>query len=339
MIFWKELLIGFFVAFISALLLTYPIKSLAVRIGAMDKPNKRKIHQKAMPRLGGLAIFFGTLAGMLYLEPEHEHLLEIFLGALVIIITGVLDDKYTLKPLQKLVGQFVATSFLISSGLIIDRITLPIIGVVDLGFLSVLITVIWVIGITNAINLIDGLDGLATGVTSIALISIFIMSILDQQFIVTLLSIGLLGANAGFLFHNFHPAKIYMGDTGSNFLGYMVAVISMLGLFKNLTFFSFIVPIIVLAVPIFDTLLAIYQRAKSNENIMQADRRHLHYQLMDKGFSHRQTILIIYGFSAVFGALAIIFANASLTVLFAIIIITVVLLHIFAILAGVTTVK
>lgn len=130
-----------------------------------------------------------------------------------------------------------------------------------------------------------------------------------------------------------------MGDTGSNFLGYMVAVISMLGLFKNLTFFSFIVPIIVLAVPIFDTLLAIYQRAKSNENIMQADRRHLHYQLMDKGFSHRQTVLIIYGFSAVFGALAIIFANASLTVLFAIIIITVVLLHIFAILAGVTTVK
>lgn len=339
MIFWKELLIGFFVAFISALLLTYPIKSLAVRIGAMDKPNKRKIHQKAMPRLGGLAIFFGTLAGMLYLEPEHEHLLEIFLGALVIIITGVLDDKYTLKPLQKLVGQFVATSFLISSGLIIDRITLPIIGVVDLGFLSVLITVIWVIGITNAINLIDGLDGLATGVTSIALISIFIMSILDQQLIVTLLSIGLLGASLGFLFHNFHPAKIYMGDTGSNFLGYMVAVISMLGLFKNLTFFSFIVPIIVLAVPIFDTLLAIYQRAKSNENIMQADRRHLHYQLMDKGFSHRQTVLIIYGFSAVFGALAIIFANASLTVLFAIIIITVVLLHIFAILAGVTTVK
>src|SRR5690606_37747005 len=198
------------------------------------------------------------------------------------------------------------------SGLIIERVTLPFIGMVDLGFFSVLITVLWVVGITNAINLIDGLDGLATGVTTIALISIFIMALIDVQVIAAFLCIVLIGANIGFLFHNFYPASIYMGDTGSNFLGYMIAAISMLGLFKNVAFFSFVVPIIVLAVPIFDTLVAIVRRAYNKENIMAADNKHMHYQLLKAGYSHRKTVLIIYLFSAVFGGLAILFSEASL---------------------------
>lgn len=330
-----DLLIAFSIALVSAFLLTYVVKKFAIKVGAVDLPNYRKIHKKTTPRLGGLAIFLGAVLGGLYLQPQHEHMLEIFLGAVVIIITGALDDRFDIKPIVKLSGQLIAASFLVSSGLIIEQVTLPFLGLVDLGFFSVFITVVWVVGITNAINLIDGLDGLATGVSTIALISIFVMAIIDSQMIVAYLSIVIIGANIGFLYHNFYPAKIYMGDTGSNFLGYMIAVVSMLGLFKNIAFFSFVVPIIVLAVPIFDTLMAIIRRAYNKENIMAADNKHLHYQLLRAGYSHRKTVLIIYVFSAVFGALAIIFSEARLRYTVLITLAVIFFLHIFAELAGI----
>lgn len=330
-----DLLIAFLIALVSSLLLTYPVKKFAMKVGAVDLPNYRKIHKEVKPRLGGLAIFLGAFLGALYLAPQHEHLAEIFFGAIVIIITGALDDRFEIRPVAKLTGQLIAASFLVSSGLIIERITLPVIGAIDLGFFSVLITVLWVVGITNAINLIDGLDGLATGVTTIALISIFIMALIDAQVIVAYLCIVLIGANIGFLYHNFYPAKIYMGDTGSNFLGYMVAVVSMLGLFKNVAFFSFVVPIIVLAVPIFDTLVAIVRRAYNKESIMAADNKHLHYQLIKAGYSHRKTVLIIYIFSAVFGGLAILFSTADKIFSIIITIFVFFFLHIFAELAGI----
>lgn len=330
-----DLLIAFLIALVSSFLLTYPVKKFAMKVGAVDLPNYRKIHKEVKPRLGGLAIFLGAFLGALYLAPQHEHLPEIFFGAIVIIITGALDDRFEIRPVAKLTGQLIAASFLVSSGLIIERITLPVIGAIDLGFFSVLITVLWVVGITNAINLIDGLDGLATGVTTIALISIFIMALIDAQVIVAYLCIVLIGANIGFLYHNFYPAKIYMGDTGSNFLGYMVAVVSMLGLFKNVAFFSFVVPIIVLAVPIFDTLVAIVRRAYNKESIMAADNKHLHYQLIKAGYSHRKTVLIIYIFSAVFGGLAILFSTADKIFSIIITIFVFFFLHIFAELAGI----
>ena len=329
-----DLTIAFIIALVSTFLLTYPVKKIAVKFKIVDFPNYRKIHKKVTPRLGGLAIFLGALLGAFYLQPRHEHLLEVFLGAIVIIITGMLDDRFSVRPIIKLIGQFIAASFLISSGLIIERITLPFIGMVDLGFISVLITVLWVVGVTNAINLIDGLDGLATGVTTIALICIFVMALIDARTIVAALSIVLIGANLGFLYHNFYPAKIYMGDTGSNFLGYMIAVVSMLGLFKNITLFSFIIPIIILAIPIFDTVFAILRRAYNNESIMQADRKHIHYQLIDSGYSHRQTVLIIYAFSALFGLLGILFSKVSFEVSFLIVALIYLLLHLFAEMAG-----
>ncbi|MFD1851638.1 glycosyltransferase family 4 protein [Oceanobacillus bengalensis] len=335
MIHYFDLIIAFFIALFASLLLTYPVKKFAIKIGAVDFPNYRKIHTKVTPRLGGLAIFLGAFLGALYLQPKHEHLPEILLGAIVILITGALDDKYAIRPVAKLTGQLIAASFLVNSGLIIERITIPLLGMIDLGVFSVLITVLWVVGITNAINLIDGLDGLATGVSTIALVSIFIMSMMDMQLIVIFLSIVLIGANLGFLFHNFYPAKIYMGDSGSNFLGYMIAVVSMLGLFKNIAFFSFVIPIIVLAVPIFDTLFAIIRRALNKENIMKPDNKHIHYRLIEAGFSHRQTVLIIYGFSALFGAMAILFSNASVSTLLIITVFVLLLLHIFAELAGI----
>jgi len=329
-----DLMIASFIALISTFFLTFPIKKLAIKYNIVDFPNFRKIHKKATPYLGGIAIFIGATLGLLYLHPSHEHYLEIFLGALIIIITGVLDDKYDIRPIVKLFGQIIAATFLISSGLIIERITLPLIGIIDLGVFSVLITILWVVGITNAINLIDGLDGLATGVSTIALSSMFVMAIIDTQVFAAYLCVVLIGANLGFLYHNYYPAKIYMGDTGSNFLGYMIAVISMLGLFKNIAILSFVIPVIVLAVPIFDTLFAIIRRITNKQKISKPDNKHIHYQLLRVGFTHRQSVLIMYTFSLLFGILAIVFVNASSTVTFIVTFIILVLIHLLAEIAG-----
>lgn len=329
-----DFIIAFLIAALATFFATYAVKRFAVWIGAVDFPNHRKIHTQVTPRLGGVAIFIGAFLGAIYLAPEHEYLLEILLGALVILLTGALDDRYGIRPVIKLVGQLIAASFLISDGLIIERVALPVIGMVDLGFISVLITVLWVIGITNAINLMDGLDGLATGLTAIAFTSMFVMAVIEGQFVAAVLCIVFIGANAGFLFHNFYPAKIYMGDAGSNLLGYMIAVVSMLGLFKNIALLGFIIPVIVLAVPIFDTLYAIVRRLYTKEGVMVADNKHIHYRLMANGYSHRWTVLIIYGFSAVFGALAILFSGASFWFSLAIIFLILVLLHIMAEIAG-----
>lgn len=329
-----DLLVAFVIALSSTLLLTFPVRKLAIKLNIVDLPNYRKIHTEVTPRFGGLAIFMGSMLGLLYLFPSNPHMLAIVSGAFVIVLTGTLDDRYDIRPSIKLTGQFIAASFLVSSGLIIEQITLPFFGKIELGFISVLVTVFWVIGITNAINLIDGLDGLATGVSTIALLSILTMAIIDSQIIVVYLATVLIGANLGFLYHNYYPAKIYMGDTGSNFLGYMIAVISMLGLFKNVAFLSFLIPIIILAVPIFDTIFAIIRRMRNKESIMMADNKHVHYQLLKIGLSHRMTVLIMYGFSALFGALAILFSLAPLKLTIIIALFIFILIHIFAEMAG-----
>lgn len=326
--------IAFLIAGITTYLATFLVKKFAVKIGAVDFPNHRKIHKIVKPRLGGIAIFIGAFLGALYLHPYHEHLPEILFGAIVILLTGSLDDRFGIRPVIKLGGQLIAASFLISDGLIIERLTLPFLGMVDLGFFSVLITVLWVVGITNAINLIDGLDGLATGVTAIAFMSMLVMAIIDGQFVAAVLCIVFIGANIGFLFHNFYPAKIYMGDAGSNLLGYMIAVVSMLGLFKNIALLGFIIPIIVLAVPIFDTLYAIVRRAHKKGSIMAADNKHIHYRLMENGYSHRKAVLIIYAFSALFGAMAVLFSNSSIMLSIIIMFFILILLHLLAEVSG-----
>lgn len=326
--------IAFLIAGITTYLATFLVKKFAVKVGAVDFPNHRKIHTIVKPRLGGIAIFIGSFLGVLYLQPHHEHLPEILLGAIVILLTGALDDRFSIRPVIKLGGQLIAASFLISDGLIIERITLPIIGMVDLGFISVLITILWVVGITNAINLIDGLDGLAGGVTAIAFTSMLVMAVIDGQFVAAVLCVVLIGANIGFLFHNFYPAKIYMGDTGSNLLGYMIAVVSMLGLFKNIALLGFIIPMIVLAVPIFDTLYAIVRRANKKGSIMAADNKHIHYRLMENGYTHRKSVLIIYAFSALFGTMAVLFSSSSMMLSVIVTILILVLLHLLAEVSG-----
>lgn len=325
-----DLAIGFVVTLVSTYLLVYPVKKIAIRYRFLDIPNERKIHTKVTPRLGGLAIALGVTVGLLYFRPSDPSLPSVIFGGLIIIGIGMLDDRLQLRPIVKLFGQFVATTFVISGGLIIEKVTIPIFGLIELNSFSVIITMLWIVGITNAINLIDGLDGLASGVVTISLISILVMAITDEQQLVIVLTLVLIASNIGFLFHNFYPAKIYMGDTGSMFLGYSIAIISMMGLFKNVAILSFVIPIVVLAVPIFDTLFAILRRMANGKGIMKPDKKHIHYQLLSAGFSHRQTVLIIYFFSAVFGLIAILYTKASLLLAIILSIILLLLLQFFA---------
>lgn len=329
-----DMMIASFLALITTFFVTFAIKKIALKLNVVDIPNHRKIHTKPTPLLGGLAIFIGFFVGLLYLRPMHDHYFVIMLGAIVIIITGILDDKYDLRPVVKFGGQVLAASFLISSGLIIERFTFPFIGVVDLGVFSVIITILWVVGITNAVNFMDGLDGLATGISTIAISTMLIMAIVDMQMFAAYLCVVLIGANIGFLYHNFYPAKIYMGDTGSNFLGYMIAVISILGLFKNIALLGFVIPVVILAVPIFDTLFAIIRRVRNKQSISQPDNKHIHYQLMRVGLTHRQSVLVMYAFSLIFGIIAILFAKTSYTITFIVLIIALILVHILAEIAG-----
>lgn len=299
------------VAFFAAIILTPLVRRFAFRIGAVDQPNYRKVHTAIMPRIGGLAIFGAFLIGYVILRPEDVHATGILVGAVIIILTGFLDDMLEITAKAKVVGQLAAAIVVVTwGGLQIDFINLPFGGQIEFGYLSIPITIIWIIGISNAINLIDGLDGLAAGVSTIALISLSIMAIIMGNPFVMATAAILAASSFGFLFFNFHPAKIFMGDTGSLFLGYMISVLALLG-FKNVTVVSLIIPVIILGVPISDTFFAIIRRIRMKQKITAPDKSHLHHCLLNSGFSHKQTVLIIYGIAALFGLAAILFSQAT----------------------------
>jgi UDP-GlcNAc:undecaprenyl-phosphate/decaprenyl-phosphate GlcNAc-1-phosphate transferase len=295
-----------------SILITPLVKKLAYKIRATDRPNKRKVHQTIMPRLGGLAIYLAFLAGVILLQPDNPFSTSIMVGSGIIVISGILDDIYELSARLKLMAQIAAAAIIVLyGGLQITFINLPFGGLFEFGYLSIPFTFLWIIGITNAINLIDGLDGLAAGVSSIALVAISGMAfIMGNLYVVTIGSI-LLVSTIGFLYHNFYPAKIFMGDTGALFLGFMISVLSLLG-FKNITFVSFIVPIIILGVPISDTIFAILRRIINKQPLSSPDKSHLHHCLLRLGYSHRETVLIIYAMAALFGIVAVVFSQAKL---------------------------
>jgi UDP-GlcNAc:undecaprenyl-phosphate GlcNAc-1-phosphate transferase len=287
------------------------VKKLAFKIGATDKPNQRKVHSRIMPRLGGLAIFLSFIIGILIFKPVGEYHLPIVIGSILIILTGMIDDIKEISPKLKLAGQIAAAAVVVIGGnLQVEFIKLPFGGQIDFGYLSIPLTMIWIIGITNAINLIDGLDGLAGGVSSIALFTIAAMSIITGNGYVTIMALIVAASTVGFLFYNFHPAKIFMGDTGALFLGYMISVLSLLG-YKNVTFITLIIPVIILGVPISDTFFAIIRRLVNKQPLSAPDKSHLHHCLLKTGFSHRQTVLLIYAMAAVFGLVAFIFSQAT----------------------------
>lgn len=305
-------IIAFCISIVVSIIFMPIIRKLAIKIGAIDEPNYRKVHQITMPRLGGLAIVLGTYAGLLFLQPRYGHIMSIIIGSLIILGIGVLDDKFVLKAWAKFFGQLAAAFIPVCSGLKIDFVTLPFGGELHLGWFGYIITILWIIGITNAINLMDGLDGLAGGISVICLSTILITAVIDQQFLVIAMTIVLIGSTIGFLIFNFHPAKIFMGDTGALFLGYMLSIISVIGFFKSVATFSVMVPILILAVPIFDTLFAIIRRLINGQKIYSPDKYHLHHCLLAIGFSHRTTVLIIYSIATLFGIAAVVFSNSTL---------------------------
>lgn len=333
-----ELLIAFLIALLTAIIMTPIIISISKRLNLVDQPDNRKQHQNAVPSIGGLAIFFGIATGFLYLQPEYPQMTAIIIGAIIMLLTGFLDDIFDLRPSLKLLGQILAASVVAYSGLVIEKLTLPFMGTVFLGeYIGIALTIFWIVAAANAINLIDGLDGLAGGVSTIAFISILIMAIMDYRMIVIGLCVLLIGSTVGFLVFNFHPAKIFMGDTGALFLGYSIAIISMLGLFKNVAFFSFVIPIIVIALPVFDTLLAIIRRVQNKQGVSVADRNHIHYRLLKNGYSHRESVLIIYAFSMFFGAMAIVVNNAQLITSLAVFCFIILGIHLFSIVCGIAS--
>ncbi|WP_313892632.1 MraY family glycosyltransferase [Psychrobacillus sp.] len=307
-----KLLLAFIVSMATAIAITPLVIKLAHIIGAVDKPSERKVHANVMPRLGGLAIFIAVVVGYFVAGLYEAKITGIIVGALIIIVLGIIDDKYELSAKIKLLGQILAACAVMGSGLTIEVLNIPFLGVFHLGIFSYVVTLIWILAITNAINLIDGLDGLSAGISSIVFASIAFLAFSGDKMLILSLSLILLGSTLGFLFHNFYPAKIFMGDTGSMFLGYSISILSLLGLYKSVTLFSFVVPIMILGVPIFDTSFAIIRRLVNRQPIHAADKSHLHHRLLALGLSHRDTVLVIYGFGLIFSITAITFETLTL---------------------------
>ncbi|SEM66112.1 UDP-GlcNAc:undecaprenyl-phosphate GlcNAc-1-phosphate transferase [Mesobacillus persicus] len=307
-----SLLVVTLISLLTALVVTPFIIKLAFKIGATDKPNYRKVHQKIMPRIGGVAIFIGCTVGFLASGVENEKMPTILIGALIIVVLGIFDDKFELSAKIKFVIQLTVASIVTASGLLIEFINIPTYGVVEFGLWSYPLTIFWIVAVTNAINLIDGLDGLATGISVISISTIAVLAAMSGNTLVLTLSLILIGSCLGFLYFNFNPAKIFLGDTGALFLGYSISILSLLGLFKSATLFSIIVPIIILGVPVFDTTFAIIRRIINKKPIYEPDKGHLHHRLLSLGFSHRNTVLVIYGMSVMFSFIAIMFSRTTL---------------------------
>ncbi len=285
------------------LLMTPRVIAFAHTRKLFDLPGERKMHQYPIPRLGGVviwgAIVCATIAGLIAYLP-HVHytsksgLLGLLFGSLFLLMVGLWDDLRGITPRGKLFGQIVASLIAIFGGVVISFFTLPWDGLMALGLWSVPATLFWLVGGTNAMNLIDGLDGLASGVALIASVTMMIVAIkLGHPHTAIVLS-AVAGATLGFLWFNFHPAKIFLGDTGSMLLGFILAGAGVVGVLKSTLVLALIVPVIILGVPIFDTLFAIGRRYRAGKPIFQADRGHLHHRLMQLGLSHRKTVLAIY---------------------------------------------
>lgn len=329
-------IIAFLVSFVTVLLATPLVMKFAIRIGAIDKPNHRKVHEKIMPRLGGLAIFIGVFVGYFVSGLHLERVLTISVGACLIIIIGIFDDLYELSAKVKFLGQIAVACLIVSSGLTIEFLTIPfVVERMDLGLLSYPLTVFWIVGITNAINLIDGLDGLAAGISSIGIATLGILAAISGKGLILTIALIVLGSTLAFLFYNFHPAKIFMGDTGALFLGYCISIMSLLGLYKSVTLFSIIIPIIILGVPVFDTFFAIIRRIMNRQPIGAPDKSHLHHRIMQLGLSHRNTVLVIYLLGAFFSIAAILLESVTLWVALIVLVVLFAIVHIIAELVGI----
>ncbi len=303
-----ETAVPILLAFAVAVFGTPLVRQLAIRIKAFDNPEARKVHNCTMPCMGGLAICLAFWVSVLYAFPVSKELGGLLVGGLLICLVGIVDDLRGVSPRMKLAVQVVAACIVVAAGIRVDFMTNPIEGVFNLGYLSYPVTVLWIIGVTNAVNLIDGLDGLATGVSAIAALTLGTVAALEGFGQAAMLSFILAAGALGFLRYNFYPAKIFMGDTGSLFLGFNLAVVAISGLTKSTTVISLFLPVIILGIPIFDTLFAIVRRYHNKKPIFCADKEHLHHRLLALGLTHRGAVLAMYGVSALFGVSAVLMA-------------------------------
>ena len=292
------------------------VKALACKVGAIDVPkDNRRMHKVPIPRMGGLAIFLAFLLSVLVFADIDRQMQGILLGSIMIVILGVLDDIMALKALPKLFVQIAAAGVAVWHGCTIQFVSNPNVfseaTYLNLGWLSIPITVLWIVGITNAVNLIDGLDGLACGVSTISAISMLVIALLVSESDVALVMAALVGACLGFMPYNKNPAKMFMGDTGSTFLGYILATISIQGLFKYYAIVSFAVPFLILGLPMFDTLFAIIRRLAHGQNPMAPDRGHIHHRLIDMGLNQKQAVAALYVISSILGLSAVMLTSSG----------------------------
>ena len=327
---WGDIAIAFVLAFITSYVIVPYSMRLAKKVNAIDVPEERRINKVNMPRLGGLGIIAGFFVSMIYLiisikleskdtlDEYHWKIIGLLLGLTIIAIVGFIDDCKGMKPLVKLLGQTIAAGVVMAFGITIGDFNIPVFDkIIELnGVMEYIITWFWIVGITNAINLTDGLDGLSSGITLIACVSLLIIFASNGSPVISIILItALAGGIVGFLPYNVNPAKTYMGDCGSNFLGFSIAIISILGIAKTYTIIVIIAPLIVLALPIFDTIFAIFRRiikGKSLKAIFKPDSGHLHHRLMQLGYSQKEAVLILYGVATTLGMFAIILLESGI---------------------------
>lgn len=297
------------VTFLTSVALVPFVKKIAIHINAMDIPNKRKIHKKPMPRLGGLAIFLTFLLGYMIYGTISTQMISVLIGGFIIILTGIVDDINSVPAKWKFLCQVVAAAIVVVYGkLYFANITIFGLTLAFPTWVNMALSIFFIVAVVNVINLIDGLDGLAAGISSIYFATIAILGFVLSSLggLDVILSLIMLGSTLGFLVHNFPPAKIFMGDTGSMFLGFMIAIIALLG-YKVTTITSLIIPILLLFVPIMDTLFAIIRRVLKKESIGTPDKYHLHYQLLKMTSSPTKSVLIIYVINILFSAISILY--------------------------------
>lgn len=305
-------------ALVVSFLMTPVVKSFAYKVGAIDVPkDARRMHHKPIPRLGGLAIFAGFMVSILLfvdirLNPQMQ---SILLGAVIIVVLGVVDDIMALPAKLKFVVQIAAALIPALNGVSIQALSNPNIFSGNaywvLDWLSIPITVLWIVGITNAVNLIDGLDGLANGVSAISAATVLVIALICSETQVAIVMAALVGACVGFLPYNLNPAKMFMGDTGATFLGFILATMSIQGLFKFYAVISFAVPFLILGLPIFDTAFAMIRRVAHGQSPMHADRGHIHHRLIDMGLNQKQAVATLYVISAILGLSAVVLTTSG----------------------------
>ena len=311
-----KLMAALLAAGLISFLATPLVKNLAYKVGAIDVPkDNRRMHHEPIPRLGGLAIFIAFLFTVIVLADIDRTTRGILLGAIMIVILGVMDDIMTLKALPKFLVQIAAAGVAVYHGCVIQFISNPNIfspmDYLNLGWLSIPVTIIWIVAITNAVNFIDGLDGLAVGVSAISTASLLIIALMVEELNIAIILAALLGSCLGFIPYNKNPAKIFMGDTGATFLGFILATLSVQGLFKLYAIISFAVPFLILGIPIFDICFAFLRRIAKGQNPMQADRGHVHHRLIDMGFNQKQAVAISYMLTAILGLAAVLLTSSG----------------------------